>query len=82
MNDFLQELNRIRADLGYDERWKKKKSEPRKRVTEQPKLRKTVQTKSCLVCGREFISPLLNHVRDKFRRSDRQCCSLECSAIL
>ena len=28
MSDFLQELERARAELGYDERWKKKKSEP------------------------------------------------------
>jgi hypothetical protein len=82
VNDFLQELARLRSQGGYDEHWRKIKTGPRKRVSEQPRLRKAPRSKKCALCGKEFLPGLLKTKRDKFRRSDRQCCSKGCSKAL
>jgi hypothetical protein len=79
MNDFLQELAKGCFSLIAKSEHGKK---PRKLVTAQPKLRKTVRPRKCLLCGTEFTPELINTKRDKFRRSEAKCCSPECSKAL
>jgi hypothetical protein len=79
MNDFLQELTKEHFLLaGKSEHGNK----TRKPVAEQPKLRKPASPRACLICGKEFTPELINTKRDKFRRSEAKCCSLECSRAL
>jgi hypothetical protein len=79
VNDFLLELTKGEFLLTAKSEQGKK---PRKPVTEQPKLRKPARPRACLICGKEFTPELINTKRDKFRRSEAECCSLECSKAL